>query len=455
MSGRWDRILFLSCPLAGYIGTTSILDGPWVPFIAGIVGGVVVGLLLCRLLLRELHGSEQRQGEDGSVYGPGRRHMNALSAVWVLVILVNDIELTYILPVLPPAVAVAAEVAFLSTPLAVLILSTRLTVPHRFYPLMSWALLLAVSSAWSPRPGFAAARGLQSLGIVALGILTWRACNRQPALGEGVLTRVGGLLAVGILLLAGTGAESTGDRLSFGGLHPVRAGLLGVIAVLLLTTSQYRHRRNRALAGALALLVLAIALRSETRTAVLSMGTAVIAYLLFRRHRSLSASEGGLRAVARLSIVVIVLSLTYFGVQQVHEVRVKSAATLGTLNERVPAWQFGVEQVKGLQIVVGHGWGGTSLVYERTFSYAAGNAHSTWVEAYINLGLIGLALLVSSLVGLLVLSARLRLARHWAVGAALLTMSITTEVVADINFGFEIMVLLVATIAVRLPRSRQ
>jgi O-antigen ligase len=147
--------------------------------------------------------------------------------------------------------------------------------------------------------------------------------------------------------------------------------------------------------------------------------------------------------------VVTALSLTYVGVQQVHGVRTEGAATLGTLNARVPAWQFGVEQVKGLQTVVGHGWGGTSRVYEQDFSYAAGNAHSTWVEAYINLGLVGLALLASSLVCLLVLSARLRRARHGAVGVALLTMSITTEAVADINFGFEIMVLLLATIAIR------
>jgi O-antigen ligase len=296
----------------------------------------------------------------------------------------------------------------------------------------------AASAWWSPDPGRALDDALRGTVYVAAGaaFLVLARAGGPRALIAGAVAGVALTLAVGLAEHARADVDPFQGSLLFQPLGYANAvGILAAVAALLALGLLVEPRAPVAravLVAAVGLSLLALVLtesRGSWLAGALGLGTAAVFQLRGRRGWALHAWLG---LVAVLMIAVLVSPLV-FG----------SASLHGLLSDRAyywpVAWQALDSPLRGL------GSGGFAQLWalERPLPVNAVDAHSFVLETLLELGAVGLVVLLATLV--LPLAVARRLAGGWAAGA---TGAYTAFLVhATVDWDWEMPVVTVAGLA--------
>lgn len=195
---------------------------------------------------------------------------------------------------------------------------------------------------------------------------------------------------VGIVLFPAQAVLPTGGIVPFqlkGHLPQVSANEVGTLGLVVVAFGLGRERVN---AGLVALGV-AVVLAAQYRTGYVALLAMVVVVLVLRRH----VAARGLLVV--LAIVVPIAAQTRV-VEQAWLRNETSAATLTTLTGRTIWWGEAIDVAERSPVVgIGLSSGVRFEVLQARFNGFTSTIHSTWVEAYVGTGLVGVSLLAAAL----------------------------------------------------------
>lgn len=194
----------------------------------------------------------------------------------------------------------------------------------------------------------------------------------------------------GIVLYPGQTVLETGGILSFqlqGHLPQVSANEVGTLGLVVVAFGLGRERVN---AGLIALGV-AVVLAAQYRTGYITLLAMVVVVLVLRRHVAA-------RALLVVLAVVLPIAAQTDVIEQAWLRNETSAATITTLTGRTIWWGEAIDVADRSPIVgVGLSSGVRYEVLQARFNGFTSTIHSTWVEAYVGTGLVGVSLLAAAL----------------------------------------------------------
>lgn len=325
-----------------------------------------------------------------------------IPTAWLILFFVSDWKLTF----RSPLAAVSGSLTFenkveIAAYLAVAAVTFLYLYPMRgareripVFPLIAWPLFAVLSTAWSLIPLFSLIRSLQLFVPIGLCILMVRLWQQDPRAGAILFRRTLRLIVQLITALVIFGFVSyhrwPDARFTWPGApHPIVAsGIVGLGLVFLVAGG--RSATSFSLLSFLARIALFSAALAfgQTRSALLAVALAILTTLWLAgrrkpgaRYFTISFYLGALLFIGTSTTVVSYLQRGTYG-------------SLSTLNGRLPIWTIAFADVaRSGRWLIGAGYGSTRVILFPQISYA-GEAHNSWVEFLIELGLIGVALAV-------------------------------------------------------------
>lgn len=315
------------------------------------------------------------------------------------------------------------------------------------WPLFAWPSFALVSTAWSPIPMYTFVRASQLLVVVTLGLLCLNLALRHPGIEKSIVADALRLFVIVTALLSSWGlVEQSGweeGRFMWPiGQHPIVVGMFGGIALLVVLIGGHSMRLFpwplQSLFIGLFSLVLIL---GQNRSVLIATSLGLLI--------SLWAMRGGKEVWARYVAIPVLLCaglaaailagqavLTYFE-------RGQSAHSILTLTGRTDLWATSLRQLKTPgEWLLGFGYGSPRVILASLVEWA-GQAHNSFVELLLALGLIGALAAVASViaVGYRVLSAKHLEARPSAaveasIFAMLVIMAMAEAVLVSPGLGF-------------------
>jgi hypothetical protein len=318
--------------------------------------------------------------------------------------------------------------------------------------LVAWPLFAVLSSAWSLIPLFTLVRSLQLFVPITLAVLMIRIWRADPVQGELLWHRSFRLIVqlITLAVLVGFVFISSWPEGRFtwpGSPHPiVSSGIVGFGFVVLIAGGRKLTGFSLPSYFLRILLFAAALLFGQTRSVLLGVAIAsLMAIWLLGRDRPASRFLTIPLYLGSLFFVAILASSVVSAYVQRGQY-----GGLTTLNGRLPLWQLALRDVAARgRWLVGSGFGSTRVILFPQVSFA-GEAHNSWVEFLIELGVIGLFL---GVVAVVVLGYRLfrrrdrysaRFRAASAVFVYLLVLSQADNYLANLGFAFTAMALLFA-----------
>jgi hypothetical protein len=345
---------------------------------------------------------------------------------------------------------------------AAVLLRTRYPTLRLPLPMLAFPVWVVASATWSATPLFALARGAQYVALAVLATATAGLAVRSTDLLDrlvwkvlrGIVWCTVTLIVLGLLLgpiYVLTGSYNR-DRFTWIGAHPGSSGLLLGAALLILLAAP-RGRLGVAPVVRVGLIAaVGVALyQNQTRTVLagLVLGAAFLLLLEVRRR----PGTGGLLAVYATGAVALV-GLLASGAVSTYVLRGGDSGSITSLNGRTQLWGIGTGALEGVTGWLGGlGFGASRTLFVDDFRFAT-SAHSSALGLLVNVGLIGLGLMVAILVGTVVAAWRGRLVGEVDHGPALACLliyvvlaAVTSENLAEPTFG-TVLLYLIATVAV-------
>ena len=223
------------------------------------------------------------------------------------------------------------------------------------------------------------------------------------------------------------------------------ANEVGALGLIVLAFGLGRRQPSAGLVA----LGMSLVVLAQYRTGYVTVLVLVVLFLALRR-----------QAAARVVLVVLLLALPLFIQSSTFEdawVRGESSQTVSTLTGRTVWWGEGIDAASRSPIYgIGLASGVRYEVLEARFNAFTSTIHSTWVEAYVGTGLVGVSLLAAALVTGLAAAWRYARVRTDLVPLLLLAVlavrSITSSTI-DIG-GYPVMLFLIA-VSVATPYGRR
>jgi hypothetical protein len=377
--------------LVGAVSATAIAFGVLVsrkPVLAAAVAGLVAVWSVRDLRHR--------------VVGSASTGVTWIPTAWLILFFVSDWKLTF----RSPLAAVSGSLTFENkVEIAAYLLVAALTFFYLYpmrgvreripvFPLIAWPLFAVLSTAWSLIPLFSLIRSLQLFVPIALCILMVRSWQQDPQAGAILFRRTLRLIIqlITVLVIFGFISHHRWPQARFtwpGAPHPIVAsGIAGLGLVFLVAGGRAATGFSLlSFLGRISLFSAALVF-GQTRSALLAVALAILTTLWLvgrskpgSRYFTISFFLGALFFIATSTGVVGYLERGQYG-------------GLSTLNGRLPLWTIALGDVaRSGRWLVGAGYGSTRVILFPQISYA-GEAHNSWVQFLIELGLIGVALAV-------------------------------------------------------------
>lgn len=271
---------------------------------------------------------------------------------------------------------------------------------------LAWPTLAVASTLWSPIPVFTFVRSMQLFVPISLAVLMARVWKHSPEIGRSLWTSTVKLLihATTLLTLLGLALPSLWleGRFTWYGAHPGTAG--GVLACALI----YMLVGGRSLTGFSAVghwgriaLFSGTLVLSQTRSIVAGFLVAVVITLWFAGRRVPIARYAGFFYLACVGFVVWSVAsadlITYAE-------RGQGAQGIASINGRIPLWNLAFGELDTIKDqLLGFGYGASRVILYPRVEWA-GDAHNSWIEWLLSIGMIGTLL---ALFGLVTLGVRL------------------------------------------------
>jgi O-antigen ligase len=270
----------------------------------------------------------------------------------------------------------------------------------------AYVLVAVASVLWSANPQISAGRGIQLAILYLLCVVAARRLGPEP-----MLRTFAASLVLYVLLAAGLAAvfpaaRRPGPLFSWFAVHPVEAGSLGgeaaliMIACALYAPQAWRHSLRRLALWAGTAACVTVLLSAHERAPAFAFFAAVITLWVRKRLRPLAA---GLVLCAMLGLAGIGLrnlAETYGGVAAgptggnpiaVYILRNQNRDQFLSLSGRTDLWEYVYSLIREHPLI-GHGYVASRSLMLARFPWA-GTSHGAAMEIFLNLGLIGAALL--------------------------------------------------------------
>lgn len=315
------------------------------------------------------------------------------------------------------------------------VLTKGMRIPKMSTSLLVLPVWVMASAAWSDAPLYALARGAEFVVLALLAMATaahgaeHRDAARQLLLATcrtfvrvtSVLVVVG--IAFGPVFVRAS--EANLQRFTWAGVFPTSAAIvLGLaMAVLVVVRPAELGIRGTTLAS-LGLLIAWAIYANQTRTAL----AGVLLCALLRLVVQVKESPHMATLTGSLLIAVGVVGA---GVIWDYVLRDGDASRLWTLNGRTDVWPVAVESLDGVvDWITGLGYGASRVVFLDELWYAS-TAHNSFIAALVDLGLVGVALVVGVIVAALRCALRVRRGPDPRSGLLLLSLTLFTVVAAS------------------------
>jgi hypothetical protein len=312
-------------------------------------------------------------------------------------------------------------------------------------PLILWPLMALASTVWSIVPLFSFVRAMQLLIIIGLALLMVRIWLASPQMATALWGQTFRLFirVVTVLILIGL-AVGWEERFTWPGAHPgVAAIFTGVGFVILVAGGRsFLGLRRSGYLFCLGLFATVLYL-GQTRSVLGGVVVAVAVSLwLEARTKPLKSYLGITYYATAIGLTVI----TFLPQLMDYVYRGQTTQTFESFSGRIPLWEFSIELVSDAnRWLIGFGYGSAKLLLPESFSWA-GTAHSTWVELFLAIGVLGPLLLAIDLLFVLRYAASRSSIVPPALTLSLLALlviaSITGEVMAFPGLGFVMLSLL-------------
>jgi O-antigen ligase len=319
--------------------------------------------------------------------------------------------------------------------------------PLRFVQSAAFLVLptLALSSAaWSITPLVSLGRGLEIASLSLLGLLTAAWFRLGWCDGDRLLTMVVRRYIDVVSLLVSIGFVFPdwpyAGRYTWPGLDTGVAAMVAGIGLLgLLVVGRHRLRLTGfGFVARVALLGAAVVL-SRTRSVWGALAVAIFAALLIGGVKSrIPNRAAALFSMAALSIPIVAFRNDILVFLQ----RGEGPASFHSLDGRLPLWTFGLSHLREAgRTALGFGLGGSRIVlfgpqsiYGQGLPAVRGTAESTWVQALLDLGVLGLTATVVTGCVLLLVIPRLRHVSRLALqlGTAFVCYLLVISVISDV-----------------------
>lgn len=331
--------------------------------------------------------------------------------------------------------------------------------------LMLLPIWVIASATWSQTFPYAVVRGVQMLmpplvawATIAIGRVD-RAC--LEAVFETFLRwyvrLVFGLCVLGVVFGPRFVTVTAGnvDRFTWIGAHPGPSGTLisAAVVILLVAPSRILRLPDPVRAG-MTVAVLVAMYANHTRTAWVAILVAVaLAFVLKGRIRPKMLAVG-----APLCGFFAVLAVRYRGAEiGDYILRDRGAENLSTGNGRRELWSIGLRSLDGpFDFIAGHGFGVVRTIFVEEAPWA-GDAHNSVLSLLLGVGIVGVVL---SLAALTSVGRGIVRSRSWktseigvtmvAIAALVLLIGLTSDTLAEPNFGY-VMLNLLGAVAITAP----
>lgn len=314
-----------------------------------------------------------------------------------------------------------------------------------------WAWL---SFAWSSVPLYTFGRGLQYVAVAAFAALTAARCQQDARFLDRILDlmlplHVAAVVALGLwgIIDVGTGV----DRFHWRGTHPNAVASVLAIAALFVLVNPRRARLLAPVPWPLPLvffawLIVETKARGYSATVLAAVMAGVIA-MGTKDSRWWGLGVGGGLTIAGLSLWLWPEQILSF------ILRGQSAEEFTTLTGRVDAWKWALANPPGSE-VVGVGLGANQGTIQ--VDWSPYNAHNAWIDVLQSLGVIGVALLATVVLGTLLLSLQRRVVVATMLATYVLAASVTSSTIAMPNTNAALLGLGLAAVvgAARAPRAQ-
>lgn len=273
----------------------------------------------------------------------------------------------------------------------------RLVLAEKWTALLClWAL---VSIAWSVQPGETLRRGLALCGTSLAGL--YLAVHYDPKQQLRMMSHVLGIGAIAslvvVILLPGVGILPDSG---WQGVYNLKNSLgrmmsLGAFCFALLALGERRHRAVRI---AMFLLCSGLLIMSRSATAVV-VTLLMLALLPLRKLVHLRTRK----LLAAVALLVPIFAAGIFWVVEYSDEILAALGRTSSLTGRIPLWQVVLKEI-ALRPLRGYGftafwnsWEGQRVSDTVAWDTAVPHAHNGFLEIWLGLGLIGLAIVLISL----------------------------------------------------------
>jgi exopolysaccharide production protein ExoQ len=326
--------------------------------------------------------------------------------------------------------------------------------------LSAWPAFALYSTFWSVISLFTLVRSAQLFVPIMLAVYVARLWKTWPELGREIWLKTLGLLIRATTLLTVIGfafapvwlGEAGGGRFAWPGVHPVEGGILLGLVLIIVSVGGRELTQSTKLVHVTRVVLLGVALvLTQTRGALVSLVAAGLIALWFSGRRQLLFRYLGLPLLVAGGWVLWALTRT-----QLIEYSLRGGGTddITTFNGRIPLWELSLDIVHSAgRDLMGFGYGAPRVLLFEKVEWA-GSAHNAWIEWFVGIGLIGVAL---AAISYLFIGARLiRVLRvdSGRINVAVLSLfvflivsSIGAELTALPGFGFSLF-LMVAIFAI-------
>ena len=315
-------------------------------------------------------------------------------------------------------------------------------------PLLAFPALALLSVLWSPIALFTLTRASQLLIVVALALLMVRVWQISADLGESVWRSALGMFVqvttvlsiIGLLFPAAVSGRYTWPGSGPGGAAVwVGASLL----VLIVGGRSFAPFPRWAYWPRIVIFILMLNL-TLTRSVILALPFAGLVVLWdIGRNKPIARYLGVWYYASAAFVTVALAEFPIFDYLS----RGDSEESLTTLSGRIPLWEIAIDDLFSAgNIIQGYGYGAARIVLFPQVPWA-GTAHSTWVEALVGIGIIGVVVLAGTiffLVWRLAVAERSVATTRVALSllAFLLVVSVASELIALPGSGFGLLALI-------------
>lgn len=276
---------------------------------------------------------------------------------------------------------------------------------------MAFLLLVTASFMWSPTP---AATILRSALLVAVYLGAWTAVRIAPSPAELMHALANSLIALCWLILAQAVLNPAegfpGDSIGSAGsgrltgiapqINPNAVGFISGIAVVLLVAgygARFARRSSTWQFALVGLVPAACLVLSKARTGWLATAAALIVVAVALRSK-LKPQQ------VALGVIGVVALFGFVGAEAASDFAARGEVEregLSTLTGRTAIWSAAIEQNSGLSVFgSGYYYGHRVLINEasQTLGVDSSNGDNSWLDIYLDVGAVGVALTLATVV---------------------------------------------------------